>query len=259
MSFSTARRVRAGGAADRWRSDVGAVGAMGVTIFRPGQGLVIPGVTVMQPRPSAAAANWWDVAGQTCIAAYAAKGAASLAASYTNLTGNATYNAAPGVAPTFDTATGWTFNGSTQYLTTGIAPAGGWSMIVRFSTLTNVDCIIVGSQAAGGASTTQFMLIPRSASGASRTYRNGGDLIIAGGKTDATMAIAGSVAYLDGAAETGSMANALSGAQIIFIGCRNNGGTANSFAACKIQALAIYSTTLTAGDVATLTTAMAAL
>lgn len=35
---------------------MGAVGGMGVTIFRPGQRLIIPGVIVMQPRPSAGGA-----------------------------------------------------------------------------------------------------------------------------------------------------------------------------------------------------------
>ena len=71
------------------------------------------------------------MAGETCIAAYQPKGAADLAASYVNLITPGTYNAAPGTAPTFDAATGWTFNGSTQYLTTGVVPASGYSMLVR--------------------------------------------------------------------------------------------------------------------------------
>lgn len=69
----------------------------------------------------AAAAGWWQVAGQTCAAAYQPIGAASLAASYVNLANPGTYNAAPGVAPTL-AAGGWSFDGLTQYLTTGIVP-----------------------------------------------------------------------------------------------------------------------------------------
>jgi hypothetical protein len=54
------------------------------------------------------ATPWWYVAGQTCVAAYQPIGAPSLAASYVILANPGTYDAAPGVAPTFDAATGWT-------------------------------------------------------------------------------------------------------------------------------------------------------
>lgn len=76
-----------------------------------------------------AAADWWVVPGKTCVAAYQPIGAASLAASYVNLANPGTYDAAPGVAPTWASATGWTFNGSTQYLTTGITPPRGPNMV----------------------------------------------------------------------------------------------------------------------------------
>jgi hypothetical protein len=155
--------------------------------------------------------------------------------------------------------TGWTFNGSTQYLTTGITPAQGWSMIIRFNTLANVDSIIAGSQATGGAPTTQFMIIPRASGGATRVYRNGSDLSISGGKTSGVAAVAGASAYLDGAAETGSMANALSGAQPIFIGSRNNGGTASAFSNVVIVAFAIYNRTLSGAEISAETTLMNAL
>lgn len=92
-------------------------------VFLPGIG-----IRVITPRSAAAAAaSWWLAGGidpANCIAAYRAKGAASLAASYDNLAapGNGladgTYDLTLGVAPTFDAATGWTFNGSTQWLTT---------------------------------------------------------------------------------------------------------------------------------------------
>jgi hypothetical protein len=61
--------------------------------------------------------NWYAVAGllANCILALQPRGAASLANSYINLANPGTYDAAPGVAPTLD-ATGWTFNGTTQYL-----------------------------------------------------------------------------------------------------------------------------------------------
>ena len=66
----------------------------------------------------AAVAAWYRAGGAPLpVAAYQPKGAASLAASYVNLALPGTYDAAPGVAPSFDAATGWTFNRSLgQYL-----------------------------------------------------------------------------------------------------------------------------------------------
>jgi hypothetical protein len=80
-------------------------------------------------RAAAAAVPWWlagGVAAANAIAVYQPKGAADLAASYVNLANPGTYDAAPGTAPTFDAATGWTFNGSTQYLTTGVTNGAAW-------------------------------------------------------------------------------------------------------------------------------------
>ena len=74
-----------------------------MTILQPvGQRIIsICGPRYIMPRSAAAAAGWWVVVGKTCIAAYQPKGAASLAASYVNLQQPGTYDAAPGVAPTW--------------------------------------------------------------------------------------------------------------------------------------------------------------
>ncbi len=80
--------------------------------------------------------EWWlrgGIPAANCIAAYQPINAASLAASYVNLANPGTNDAAPGVAPGWNKTDGWTFNGLTQYLTTGIIPASGYSMIIRFS------------------------------------------------------------------------------------------------------------------------------
>ncbi len=80
-------------------------------------------------------ADWWTVAGKTCLAAYQPKGAPSLADSYINLANRETYNAAPiSAAPTFG-ALGWTCNGTTQSLTTGIVPSSTTTALIRFSSL----------------------------------------------------------------------------------------------------------------------------
>ena len=61
------------------------------------------------------------------------EGRSYLCCGLVNLVTPSTYDAAPGVAPTWNTATGWTFD-ATAYLTTGVVPAQAtWSMLVQFA------------------------------------------------------------------------------------------------------------------------------
>lgn len=199
--------------------------------------------------------KWYTAAGAPMpVAVYQPKGAASLAASRINLANPGTYDAADGVAPTFDPATGWAFDGA-KFLATGITAATGWSALVRFT-----DCTMIGYQTAIGAyngANDRFQIMPSFAGG--KLYGNGGALIfdpptaIAGG----VMAIAGSAAYLDGIAESGAMGAWDGPGAQIYIGSRN--AIPNDPFIGKIQAIAIYDSTLTAGQVAAISAAMAAL
>ena len=207
----------------------------------------------------AAAVPWWlygGVSAANAWAVYQPIGAASLAASYVNLANPGTYDAVPGVAPTFDTATGWTFNGSSQYLKTGITPAGDntWTMIVKFS-----GGASIGTRGLAGTNDARNFHIITSLSGLrqyaqpTRYLRKSG-VVIAG-----VMAISGITAYIDGASD-GTLVTALSDstANTIFVGALNN-GSANNFWQGSIQAIAIYNTTLSAAQVSAISSAMAAL
>lgn len=66
------------------------------------------------PMYGGVATPWHEVV--TPKAAFQPIGAASLAASYVSLYNPTTWDAAPVVAPTFDAATGWEFDGATTYL-----------------------------------------------------------------------------------------------------------------------------------------------
>ena len=61
--------------------------------------------------------GWWNLDGTltSCILAYQAKGVASLAASKVDLSGNG-YNIDGGSDPSWNTSTGWEFNGSSHFL-----------------------------------------------------------------------------------------------------------------------------------------------
>lgn len=226
-------------------------------IIRPGRPVVLPGMGVQigSGRGSAAASNWWDVAGQTCVAAYQPKGSADLASSYINLANPGTYNAAPGVAPTHGSVDGWTFNGTSQYLTTGINNANipNWSLIARYSNATvGASSTIVGTYDTG-----KTFLIQLNTSnvitfnGAGVACTNTPQLF--GG----IYAIAGKNPYRNGTAESNAIAAGGSASALsIFIGALNLFGAPAQYTNCKVQALAIYSTTLSGADVAALTTAM---
>ncbi len=197
------------------------------------------------------AADWWAVAGKTCVAAYQPIGAASLAASYVNLANPGTYNAAPGTAPTWASATGWTFNGTTQYLTTGIVPSASWSMFIRFSSAT------VGGIGAYIDPTNCFYLRPNRLG--ARTYANGAGYSVSGAQTSGVMAMAGKNAYLNGATD-GTIPAGGSNTAAIGIGVLDlTSFPVRFFYTGSIQAFAVYSDTLSGAEVAGVSAAMAAL
>lgn len=213
-----------------------------------------PGLAVAPP--------WWLVAGKTCVAAYQAKGAASLAASYINLANPGTYDAAPGVAPTWDAATGWTFNGTTQYLDTAVVPANGFSALARFSNRGNLgpmwgtadfdDGTRFGCAAESGNESWNVQTYL-----AGRAYQNWGygQHLVAG-----TIAVAGQYGYVNGAVSGTEIPGWTAPAtQPIWICRGGNGVWATQYGMYYIQAVAIYSATLTAGEVAAVSAAMAAL
>lgn len=88
---------------------------------------------------AAAAVNW----SQWFDHVWIAKSAASLAASYIDLVGSKTLTTS--AAPTLG-ADGWTFNGSTQYLNTGVVCSQRTSFGVRFSNATKQYGVIVGEE-----------------------------------------------------------------------------------------------------------------
>lgn len=214
--------------------------------------------TFSRAAAAAAAPAWYVVAGKTCVAAYQPKDAASLAASYVNLANPGTYDAAPGVAPTWASATGWTFNGINQYLTTGVVPASNqtWSALVRFSNGINAN-----SSCLMGCGSPYWMLWDAANIGSwGAWYWNAGGVlhnppqILFG-----VLGFAGNTAYRNGVAELGSL-TAPSGTitRDVWVGGWNNGTLVNATNR-SIQAVAIYSATLTAGEVAAVSAAMAAL
>ena len=201
---------------------------------------------------AAAASTWWDNDGAiaTCLGAWAGKGAASLAASYTDLTGNGK-TLGLGVAPAWATSTGWSFNGSSQYLTTGINLATGYTIIVRYTGAATGDDAMGVTQ-----SPNRLAVRPNNTTTTAWWYGNTFDTK-AGAETEGVIANAGGVGYFNGAAAV-TISRTISTPAECYLGGANTGGGVSYFAG-EIQAAAVYSGTLNAAEVAAVTTAMAAI
>jgi hypothetical protein len=206
---------------------------------------------------------WWLEGGidpATAVAVYQPIGAASLAASYVNLANPGVNDAAPGVAPTFDAATGWGFNGDDQVLTTGVVPTNDqtWTAIARFS----------GGETAGNnryllamrhTETRQFGLASSTSLGGVG-YANGGIATVSPALASGVLAVAGAAGYRNGAINaTGITTWTGDASNPIVIGARSTGTLTQFFYIGNIQAVAIYNATLTAPQVAAVSAAMAAL
>lgn len=200
----------------------------------------------------------WYLAGgvsaANAVAVYKPVGAASLATSYINLANPGTYNAAPGTAPTFAAATGWTFAAaSSQYLTTGITPTNNqtWSAIIRFSGANNTGYPL-------GAMTVSPLIRFGFQRGATDVFFYNGDVLQSvGAMTAGVIAVSGTAGYRDGVAVAGAIGAVAGTLPEIWIGGKN-GGSLTPYNG-SIQAVAIYNTTLTAPQVAAISAAMSQL
>lgn len=224
---------------------------------------------------AAASAGWWIVAGQTCVAAYQPKGAADLAASYVNLAnpGVLDLSASAGTV-TFATATGWTFDGTTSLKTAGTTTLTiTHTLAVRFVTpasWTQQTPILISMRQASPIRTFDF--VPRHQSLANKghlqayngswgTLQTSGVLSMNTGYVFVgTMAANALAIYLNGSPDaSGAGLASIDGTVKIGIGNSAASNDPNQYMQGSVQAAAIYSGTLSAGEIASLTTAMNAL
>lgn len=205
--------------------------------------------------------GWWEAGGATgAVAVYQPKGAASLAASYTDLSGNGN-DATIGVAPTWDAANGWIFNGTTQYLKSGIVPPSGLidhTMIFRFTGGTDGLKNVGGCDNMGlDATRVVYRILPSQASQAK--YQNGGLAGAAPGLSSGILGLAGGTGYRNGISEVTVTRLSATTHGEIYMGARSLGASPTEYYDGEIQAVAIYSSALTAPQVLAVTNAMAAL
>lgn len=228
---------------------------MGLRIQRVGDRILSigSGMQIITPR-SAAAAGWWEVAGKTCVAAYQPKGAASYAASLVNLANPGTYDATEGVAPDWATGTGWSFNGIDDWLNSNVPANACQTYIVQYTDLVATAAARYIFGTSGGWTHRTSIEVHNTAV----RYLHGGQVDVAPSLAAGNLGISGQQGYRNGTAEGGSCGTGVANADVMYIGCFNASGPAN-FHQVVVVALAFYVEALTAAEMATLATAMAAL
>lgn len=214
-----------------------------------------PFAATFDRRAAAAAAPWYLAGGApTPVAAYQPKNAASLAASYVNLANPGTYDAAPGVAPTFDAATGWTFTG-TQWLTTGyaITNTDNLTCLVRFSSATSG--YLCGITNGGGS----YLTIQPTISNVKQLRAWPSQLFLSSPPaTNGVIGLSADYGYFDGT-PIGNFSRGSYNPNLVFLlGTMDPWGWFLRFSG-NIQAASIYNTTLTTPQIAAVSAAMAAL
>lgn len=202
------------------------------------------GVEFRQPVSGVTIPSWQAGGATGCLQALIPKGAASLAASYLNQVSPGTLDAYTGVAPSFAAATGWTFNGSTQYLLTGITPAQGYTALVRIASVGNNGYAFGTRTGTSG----RFSIQPYNALHV--VQYESGDFLSASPEqtTDAILIVSGQKGYryVGGSltTETGTIGAWTGPASYeITLGARNVSGTPGGFGALAVLAYLIYPNT----------------
>lgn len=198
--------------------------------------------------------TWWlsgGISSGDCFGAWQAIGAASLAASYVNLANPGTNDLTVGSAPSFDAATGWTFNGSSNYLISALKPTPTISVIVRFSDVSGDGALL------GSLNNYWFGFRPNLAGTTTAFYHNVRTDF--GGQTlSGTIANAGAEGFTNGSS-VGALSSGGSAESTYYLHIGRYYGAEDRYLNGKIQAVAFYSTTLTSSQISALHTAMMAL
>ena len=162
------------------------------------------------------------------------------------------YTAMPGVLPTWSAAAGLSFNGTTQYLTTGIVPTSqAQTYLLRVSDVVSGN---VGACGVIGDLSNSISIRPYPG-GSLVVYNGAGFEFFGSGVASGVIALVGSAVFYNGVNRVGSLHGGCpnwageSLGRPVFLGATNNNGTLASYWSGKIFAFAIASRTLTPAEV----------
>ncbi len=211
-------------------------------------------------------ADWWTIAGKTCVAAYQFKGAATLAASYVNRANPGTYDctvAALATNPPALVASGLDFDGATTALETGISMPSGqaaWSVVASFTGVSlAVSQIVLGTDYTGEPwAGFALGLIPNSGS-LLGYFNNGGSQTLNGTDAEGTIGMRGKYCFIDGTPLGQIAAGNIAATANVYIGSFYASGALASVLDGVIESVVFYSDTLADAEMIALMARMAAL
>lgn len=152
-----------------------------------------------------------------------------------------------GVDPAFSPVTGWGLNGSDQYISAPVVFQETWTAIVKFSNFTSGDnSTLFGATHGGGIAS--FRICPNDAG--TVKYEQGNTSSVSPVATAGVLGLAGKQGYRNGLADGTPCTTAWNMAPNLpaLIGCWSYWGTPIFHAACNIQAIAFYDTTLSSAQ-----------
>lgn len=202
--------------------------------------------------------GWWNLNGAitSCVAAYQPIGAASYAASLSNLNNPGTNDAVALIAPEWDATNGWKF--SSDALETNIVPSDGYSVIIRYSNAVNNSSSFMLSSL-NPTPACYFELDPYLSSNMRFLYGNKAPAVSNGGKDNGVMAMTNVYGYYNGSPVVNFSGYTWSGTMAtIRIGERNVNNAGGDNFTGYVQAVAIYNTNIDS-YVSALTTAISGL
>ena len=213
----------------------------------------------------AALTPWYLAGGVTpanCIAVYDPWGAKNTSKARENVVNPGTYDAADGVAPAWAKGTGWTFNGTTQYLRcNGLnAPnTNAWTYICWYKNITGLTGVVLGATDSSTFSFTYLSPNWNATTGGrwSNDTTSAGALDATPATTEGVIAMAGGTGYLNGVSKGSLGAAGGNNGWEIYIGARNSQGiTPANFLNGTVCRVAIYNTVLTGDQVKAITRAI---
>jgi hypothetical protein len=195
----------------------------------------------MQPRSRSRL--WFNLPG--AVVAYQPAGAPNPTAATINVAHNQAHplryravTSGAGVAPTWSPRTGWSFDGSSQWLRTNMVPNNGWSAIVRYTGASGNNCIFTNHDTPDGA---RFAINPTHSLGV--IYQSGKYVAAAPALAAGILAFAGQQGYRNGLPD-GSAIDPWTGTNSYVIDLASyDEGSLNY--PCVIAAIAFYNRTLT--------------
>jgi len=217
---------------------------MAVTLLSNRRQLCIPpdpGVVLLDP--PLGGLPWYNAGGcPNPIACWQPKAAdgwnpANIAASYVNRVNPGTYDAFAGVAPAWAAATGWTGNGLTTFLRTGLVPQSGHSLLVRFNSGTNAGYAVGVMRTAGG--NTWLGLQPARLAASVSYISRASQIIVAPQLLGGTLLVTGTDCFRNGVDEGNIAAGGAAGnTRELYLLCLNLDGVAVNFYAGIVTAIA---------------------